>query len=753
MGNYAANPAAGKRQYILPVPETVSRKDERRNLLFMATGYLIAQARTAHEALPLNGVHIWIMDEYEEHTYHVTTDESGETAKIALETLDRSLSLDPGFSGKPFTSYNVFALANGFNSIHVIGIPILDGETAILPLEFIPMQAKQPVPTVTEIQVGSPAVSMAEKRYQEGADTEDTESQVLRQVVIPNPITVHLGMPDASASNVQVSFPDYVKNVASSEIYPTWPAASLRANIYAIITFALNRIFTEWYTSRGYSFDITNNTAYDQYFIYGRNTYESINLIVDEIFNEYVRRQGQNAPYFTSFCNGTTVTCTGLSQWGTVSLANQGLDPLQILRSYYPKDIEIAETNIITGILSSYPGSALRIGSTGLDVQTIQTYLERIRRNYPAIPAITDDAGVFGESTRAAVAKFQSIFNLSSDGVVGKATWNKLSYLYTAVTRLAELDSEGTSLGIGTVPPGSILRPGSSGPDVITLQYLLNVAAEFNSTIPAPSQDGNFGRETQQAVTAFQSAAGLQPDGIVGPATWQALYNTYLGADNVIPPDINGGVTEYVVRPGDTLWLIAQRYHTTVDAIKRLNGLTSDNLSIGQILKIPQPESSGGSYFEYVVQPGDTLWLLAQRYQTTVDAIRRLNGLTSDNLSIGQILKIPQAGPADGAYFEYIVRSGDTLWLLAQRYQTTVDAIRRLNGLTSDNLSIGQILKIPSAGASPAPYFEYTVRSGDTLWQLAQRYGTTVSAIKNLNGLSSDNLSIGQVLLIPNSQS
>ena len=550
----------------------------------MATGYLIIQARMAHDALPLSGVQIWVMDAQEKRIYHVTTDESGETERIALETLDGSLSLDPDFSGTPFISYDVLAIANGFNTIHIVGIPILDGETAIQPLEFIPMREMQRTPTVTEIQIGVPAASMTGRRYQEGPLT---ESRVLRQVVIPNPITVHLGSPNASVTNVQVSFPDYVKNVASSEVYPTWPEASLRANIYAIITFALNRIFTEWYRSRGYSFDITNNTAYDQYFIHGRNIYESISLIVDEIFNEYVRRQGQTAPYFTSFCNGTTSTCAGLSQWGTVTLANQGLSPLQILRSYYPKDIEIAETNIITGVLSSYPGTALKTGSKGLDVQTIQTYLERIRRNYPAIPAITDETGIFGESTRAAVAKFQSIFNLSSDGVVGKATWNKLSYLYTSVARLAELDSEGTSLGIGTVPPSSVLRLGSSGQDVITLQYLLNVAAEFNSAIPAPAQDGNFGRETQQSVVAFQRAAGLDPDGMVGPLTWQALYNTYLGVDNIIPPGADTGVTEYVVRSGDTLWLLAQRYNTTVDAIKRLNGLSSDALNIGQVLRIP----------------------------------------------------------------------------------------------------------------------------------------------------------------------
>lgn len=659
----------------------------------MAIGYLLIQARTAHDALPLSGAQIWVLDGQEKSIYHLTTDESGETKKISLETLDRSLSLDPNYQGTPYISYHVLAFANGFNTVHIDGIPILEGETAIQPIEFVPMRQTQRVPEVIEIQIGPPAVSMSGRRYQE---MPDTDPQVLRQVVIPNPITVHLGAPGSAASNVRVSFPDYVKNVASSEIYPTWPGASLRANIYAIITFALNRIYTEWYRSRGYSFDITNNTAYDQYFINGRNIYESISLIVDQIFNEYVRRQGQNAPYFTSFCNGTTATCPGLSQWGTVTLANQGLTPLQILRSYYPKDVEIAETNIITGVLSSYPGTALRTGSTGLDVQTIQTYLNRIRRNYPAIPTITDEAGVFGESTKAAVARFQSIFSLAADGIVGKATWNKLSYLYTSVTRLAELSSEGTSLGIGTVPPSSVLRLGSSGQDVITLQYLLNVAAEFNSAIPAPVQDGNFGIETGQAVAAFQSIAGLSPDGIVGPLTWQALYETYLGAEDVIPPDADTGVTEYVVRSGDTLWLLAQRFGTTVDAIKKLNGLTGDDLQIGQVLRIPTAGSSDGSYFEYVVRPGDTLWLLAQRYGTTVDAIIRLNGLPNDNLSIGQILKIPSAGETPAPYFEYTVRSGDSLWMLAQRFGTTVDAIKRLNGLNSDNLSIGQVLRIPN---------------------------------------------------------
>lgn len=606
----------------------------------MAIGYLTMQARTAHDAVPLQGVQVSVLDDQGRSVYNLLTDENGETASVPLETLSRDFSLEPSYAGMPYIGYNVFAQAMGFNSIYISGVPVFEGELAIQPLTFVPMQEKQRSPTVEEILIEQPAASMQTARYQEGPGE---EPRVLRQVVIPNPITVHLGSPASTASDVRVSFPDYVKNVASSEIYPTWPEAALRANIYTVITFALNRVFTEWYRSQGYGFDITNSTAYDQAFVYGRTVYESISRIVDEIFNEYVRRRGQNAPYFTSFCNGTTTTCAGLSQWGTVTLANRGLTPIQILRTYYPDDIEIAETDTVTGYLSSYPGTALRLGSTGLDVQTIQTYLNRIRRNYPAIPAITDEAGVFGSSTQAAVTRFQDIFNLSADGIVGKATWYRISRLYAAVARLAELDSEGTTLGIGTVPPGSVLGQGARGTDVITLQYLLNVAAEFYPYVPSVSQDGIFGSQTRQAVMDFQNAMGLRADGIVGANTWRALYDVYLGAQGSMPsPGPGTDVIEYVVRSGDTLWLLAQRYGTTVDAIRNLNGLTSNMLNIGQVLRIPA--TAGGSYFEYAVRAGDSLWLISRRYGTTVEALKNLNGLTNDRLDVGQILRIPGNG-------------------------------------------------------------------------------------------------------------
>ncbi len=603
----------------------------------MAIGYLTIQARTAHDALPLSGVAVRILDAQGRSVYELITDESGETQTVPLETVDKNFSQNPYFSGTPYISYSVLARAPGFNSLYVSEIPIFDGERAVLPLSLIPMQDKQRSPMQAEIFVGGPAVAMSGPRSQEGTVN---GNYVLRQVTIPNPITVHLGPPDSAAANVQVSFPDYVKNVASSEIYPTWPESSLTANIYAIITFALNRIYTEWYRARGYGFDITNSTAYDQYFVYGRPIYDSISRIVDRIFNEYIRRQGQNAPYFTSYCNGTTAVCQGMSQWGTVTLAGQGLSPLEILRSYYPKDIEIARTDIISGAISSYPGSPLRVGSSGLDVQTIQTWLSRIRKNYPAIPAITDPQGQFQGSTRDAVIAFQRIFNLASDGIVGKSTWYKISWLYTAVARLSDLTSEGSTLGIGDVPPSSVLRQGSTGQDVVTLQYLLNMASEYYPGIPAPAQDGIFGNGTRQAVMAFQQLMQLNADGVVGPLTWQALYDVYQGIHQNVPsPSPDPDTIRYVVKAGDSLWLIAQKYGTTVDAIRRQNNLTSDMLSIGQVLMIPT--SGALPYIEYTVRAGDSLWLIAQRYATTVEAIKSLNGLSSDMLQIGQVLKIP----------------------------------------------------------------------------------------------------------------
>ncbi len=357
---------------------------------------------------------------------------------------------------------------------------------------------------------------------------------------VPQNITVHLGAPNQAAANVSVPFISYIKNVASSEIYPTWPESSLRANIYAIITFALNRIYTEWYRSRGYDFDITNSTQYDQAFVNGRDFFENISRIVDEIFNDYVVRQGSVQPLFTQFCNGTTVTCDGLSQWGTVDLAEQGYGPYEILQYYYGNDIDIVRDAPILAPFESYPGRPLRIGSIGNEVYTIQNQLNRIARNYPAIPTINNPNGTFDLPTQEAVLDFQRIFNLVPDGVVGKATWYKIKYIFTSVTRLAELTSEGLQLqDVEPIYP-TTLRLGDRNLGVGVLQLYLDTIGYFNGNIPIVVVDGIFGPRTQEAVIAFQNAYDLTPDGIVGRNTWNTLQDAYVGIIRTLPEGYQG---------------------------------------------------------------------------------------------------------------------------------------------------------------------------------------------------------------------
>lgn len=345
--------------------------------------------------------------------------------------------------------------------------------------------------------------------------------------VVPENITVHLGLPDAAAENVRVPFPEYIKNVASSEIYPTWPETALRANILAQISYALNRVYTEYYRSRGYDFDITSTTQYDQKFIRDRDIFENISVIVDGIFNNYVVKDGQVQPYFTQYCNGTTVTCPGLSQWGSVTLAKEGRMPLSILRYYYGSDIRIVTNAPVGETGPSYPGRALRFGAVGEDVRIIQRALNRIAGNYPAIPRIPEINGYYTQDTVDAVRKFQSIFNLSADGVVGKATWYKIRQIYNGIKRLNELYSEGISpQEIETFYP-EILREGDSGVLVRQMQYLLAVVAYFDSAVPVPRVDGIFGPETRGALTAFQRQYGLVPDGILGEKSADRLLSVY----------------------------------------------------------------------------------------------------------------------------------------------------------------------------------------------------------------------------------
>lgn len=349
---------------------------------------------------------------------------------------------------------------------------------------------------------------------------------------IPQYITVHLGTPSSNAPNVTVPFSEYIKNVASSEIYPTWEESALRANILAITSFALNRIYTEFYRSRGYDFDITSSTAYDQYFVNGRSYFDNVVQLVDELFNDYLRRPGFVEPLAAKFCNGTTVTCEGLSQWGSQNLAQQGLNSVQILRSYYG-NVETVLNAPIRGNTPSYPGTPLRRGSSGPSVVVIQTALNRIAQNYPAIPKIANVDGIFGPRTEATVRKFQEVFGLTPDGIVGQATWYSIVRLYVAVTSLAELRSQGQQFYAINWSPPTTLQVGNTGDKVRQLQYMLSVLSSHISSIPPVNVDGIYGNATRAAVLAAQRRFRLPETGTVGAQTWEAIYNQYAGIETV----------------------------------------------------------------------------------------------------------------------------------------------------------------------------------------------------------------------------
>ena len=355
---------------------------------------------------------------------------------------------------------------------------------------------------------------------------------------IPQRITVHLGTPNSNAQNVTVSFPDYVKNVASSEIYPTWDESALRANILAIVSFALNRVYTEFYRSRGYDYDITNSTAFDQYFVNGRSFFDNVSRLVDELFNDYLRRPGFVEPLAAKFCNGTTVTCEGLSQWGSQNLAQQGYNSTEILRSYYG-NIEIVPNAPIQGIATSYPGTPLRRGTTGPSVVTIQTELNRISQSYPAIPKIPVVDGIFGSRTEAAVRKFQEVFDLAADGIVGPATWYALVRIYVAVNRLAELRSEGQRFYANSWASTDPIEQGDRGIKVEHLQYMLSVLSAYIPEIPPLTIDGIFGNATRAAVIAAQRRFGLPQTGIVDFNTWDEIYDQFSGIETATWRDIS----------------------------------------------------------------------------------------------------------------------------------------------------------------------------------------------------------------------
>lgn len=539
----------------------------------MATGYLKVEIRGSDDSFPIVGAHIDFFVGASLVASSVT-DASGASEVVSFDAPEKELSLDENYSGLVYSTCTITVFANRYRTTSVVGIQIFADETALQQLDLEPIiltdNPNARTPQVFEIP---PHILNNDTEWSSGND-ECASTFVLDRVVIPENITVHLGKPDVYASNVTVSFSNYIKNVCCSEIYPTWPENSLRANIYCQISLALNRIFTEWYPSRNYPFDITNSTQYDQYYVHGRNIFDNISKIVDGIFDNYIRKDGHTEPFYAEYCNGTTATCPGLKQWGTVTLAEQGYSPIGILEYYYGTDIGIYTAAAVAGAVSSYGGTPLRLNSTGTAVSTIQTQLTRIRKNYPLIPSPGTIDGVFGTATQAAVIKFQGIFNLTQDGIVGKATWYKISFIYTAVLRLAELTSEGIPAVPGTLP-GVVLRVGSTGEDVGVAQYMLTLASQFYDNLLPIAIDNIFGNATYNAVVDFQSMRGIMADGIIGPATWDQLYKVYYSIfDSYISPS--------VPYPGTLLQRGSQG--TSVQTMQRmLNVIAAFFTSIGKL--------------------------------------------------------------------------------------------------------------------------------------------------------------------------
>ena len=353
----------------------------------------------------------------------------------------------------------------------------------------------------------------------------------VRYPVVPNNIIVHLGTPDSNSRNITVSFTDYIKNVASSELYPTWPKEALTANILAIISFAMNRIYNEWYRSKGYNFDITSSSSYDQTFIENRAIYENISDIVDETFNDYVVKGNGIQPYFTRYCDGRKTTCDGLSQWGSVSLANQNKKALDILKFYYGNDISIFENAPVGDNIFGYPGYEIGLGFVGNPVLLIERDLNRIRVNYPAIPSITDTLGIYTEEVEKAVLKFQEIFSLPVTGIVDKATWYKIKYVYTSVKKLSDLYSEGLTEQEATLLYNDELKYGDTGIEVEFIHYYLDAIAFLDPDIPRLKTNSIYNNDTITMVKAFQEKYNLPVTGIFTYNDYKVLKSVY---DNIL---------------------------------------------------------------------------------------------------------------------------------------------------------------------------------------------------------------------------
>ena len=411
----------------------------------MAQGYLQVDVVSDANSFPVQDADIVVArtEEPDEIIEETRTNSSGQTENFPLDAPPLELSLSPEETERPYAEYTIRITAPGFKPFVVSGTEVLADVTAIQGIRLRPL-SNVPAGEQTEI-VKIPDHTLYGDYLPKIAESEikpviETGEIVLSRVVVPQTVVVHDGVPtNASAANYYVPYRDYIKNVASSEIYATWPRSAIVANVLAIMSFTLNRVYTEWYRNQGYDFTITSSTAYDHKWIYGRNIFESISVVVDDIFDNYLSRPGVKQPILTQYCDGRKVRCPGwMTQWGSCELGEAGYSPIEILRNFYGDDMYINTAEQISGIPASWPGYDLKIGATGDKVRQLQEQLDAIASVYTAIPDITPD-GIYGPATAEAVRKFQSIFGLPQTGVVDFATWYKISHIYVGITRIAEL--------------------------------------------------------------------------------------------------------------------------------------------------------------------------------------------------------------------------------------------------------------------------------------------------------------------------
>ena len=411
----------------------------------MAQGYLQVDVVSDANSFPVQDADIVIArtEEPDEIIEETRTNSSGQTENLPLNAPPVELSLSPEETERPYAEYTIRITAPGFEPFVVSGTEVLADVTAIQGIRLRPLSnasAGEQIETVTipdHTLYGDYLPKIAESEIKPVIETGEI---VLSRVVVPQTVVVHDGVPtNTSAANYYVPYRDYIKNVASSEIYATWPRSAIVANVLAIMSFTLNRVYTEWYRNQGYDFTITSSTAYDHKWIYGRNIFESISVVVDDIFDNYLSRPGVKQPILTQYCDGRKVRCPGwLTQWGSCELGEAGYSPIEILRNFYGDDMYINTAEQISGIPASWPGYDLKIGATGDKVRQLQEQLDAISSVYTAIPDISPD-GIYGPATAEAVREFQSIFGLPQTGGVDFATWYKISHIYVGITRIAEL--------------------------------------------------------------------------------------------------------------------------------------------------------------------------------------------------------------------------------------------------------------------------------------------------------------------------